>query len=97
MGSICAINTNPATWTAYNSGRKLKPEFGGEPLMLVRYGTLDDDPDGQVDMEMYMRESVYNNLISGIYKINPDSKWQHRLIVVDTNNNVIQPIGGICY
>lgn len=97
MGSICHINTNPKTWVAFDSGLKLKPEFGGESLMTVRYGTFDDDPDGICDMEMYMRTSVYEGLLNGTYTVSPDSKWQHRLIVLDTNGQIVPSVGGSCY
>lgn len=97
MGSICHINMNPTTWTAFDNGKRLKPEFGGEPLMTVRYGTLDDDPDGLVDLEMSMRKSVYDKLISGAYKISPDSRWRHKLIITDKDGNIIPSLAGTVY
>lgn len=97
MGSICSINTNPATWPAYDSGRKLKPEFGGESLMTVRYGTFDDDPGGLTDMEIYMRTSVYDKLMDGTYKVSPDSCWRRKLIITDKGGNIIPSLGGTVY
>lgn len=97
MGSICHINKNPNTWTAFETNMQLKPEFGGEKLMKVRYGTFDDDPDGLCDMEMYMRPSVYNSLLNGTYTVSPDSARLHRLIILDVSGNVVPALGGNCY
>ena len=65
--------------------------------MTVRYGTLDDDPDGLVDLEMSMRKSVYDKLISGTYKISPDSRWRHKLIITDKDGNIIPSLAGTVY
>ena len=97
MGSICHIKKNPKTWTAFETNMQLKPEFGGEKLMTVRYGTFDDDPDGLCDMEMYMRTSVYNALIQGTYTVSPDSARLHRLILLDADGKVVPSLGGSCY
>lgn len=95
IGSITYINRNPKQWRAYDSGKKLKPEFGGEKLMVIYYGTFDDDPDGTCEMTMYMRESVYNNLMTGTYSVSPNS--MHRLIILDENKHIVPSIGGHCY
>ncbi len=97
MGSICTINTNPKTWRAYDAGLKLKQQYGGEELMKICYGTLDDDPDGACDMEMYMRKSVYENLMKGTYRVSEDSKWQKRLILIREDGSVVPSLGGHCY
>ena len=97
MGSICYINTNPKTWRAYDAQVKLKPEYSGEELMKICYGSLDDDPDGACDMEMFMRKSIYENLINGTYVVSPESKWQKRLIITTKTGEPITPIGGHCY
>lgn len=97
MGSICCINTNPNAWAAYDSGKHLKPEFGGEPLMTVRYGTFDDDPDGLIDLEMSMRKSVYDKLMNGTYKVSPDSRWRRQLIITDRDGNIIPSLAGSVY
>lgn len=97
MGSIVHINTRPRTWTAYDSGRKLRKEYGGEPIWYVCYGTHDDDPVGVTDLDMYMRESVYNKLISGEYHIQLNSN-RRAFTVCDKDGNTIEPISpGFCY
>lgn len=98
MGSIVHIKSNPSTWTVYDSGKRCKEEYGGEKLLTVRYGTFDDDPDGPCDMEMYMRESVYQKLIDGDYVVSAESKFKHRLIILDCKTSKIVPsLGGTIY
>ena len=98
MGSIYHIETNPNRWPMFCSSKQLKPELGGDKLVTIRYGSCDDDPDGICGLDMYMREEVYQKLLSGEYKIHPDSRYRHRLIVIDINGNVLPPIKeGFCY
>ena len=98
MGSICYINRNPKSWLAYQTEKKLKHEYGGESLYIVRYGTLDDDPGGCSDLEILMRESVYKKVLAGEYSVSKESKYKHRLILVDINGKEIEPISdGFCY
>ena len=97
MGSICSINRNPKTWPAYLSGKKLKPEYGGEDLMAITYGFFDDDLRA-FDMEMYMRKSIYDKCISGEYRIRRDSSTMRRLIVIDKHGTEVKPIASdFCY
>lgn len=97
MSSICFINTNPQAWRAYDAGMKLKPEYSGEELMKICYGSLDDDPDCACDMEMFMRKSVYDKLMDGTYVVSAESKWQRRLIITTKTGEPVAPIGGHCY
>lgn len=98
MGSICYINRNPKSWVAYMTQKKLRQEYGGEPLYNVRYGTLDDDPDGCSDLEILMRESVYQKVLTGEYTVSAESKHMHRLILIDRNGKEVEPLsGGYCY
>lgn len=97
MGSICYINSNPATWSVVESKKKLKAEYGGEPLLEVSYGIFDDYPEGPQELTMYMRKSVYDMLISGRYTVAEDSKWRHKLILLDCNGRVVPPLGGAIY
>ena len=83
MGSICYIINNPENWYVFDSGKRLKPQFGGEALLEVRFGSFDDYPDGESEMKMYMRESVYQKLMRKEYKVSPNSKWKHRLILIN--------------
>lgn len=97
MGSICYIDTNPNRWKVRETNKKLKEEYGGEELLEVCYGSLDDDPGGAFDMEMYMRKSIYEKLIAGKYKVSPESKWKRKLIVLDVAGNEVPPVGVVCY
>lgn len=97
MGSIIHIKSNPVTWTVFDSGKRLKDELGGEKLFTVRYGTFDDDPDGVCDMEMYMRESIYQKLINGEYVVSAESKFKHRLIIIDKSGHIVPSLGGTIY
>ena len=97
MGSICSINRCPKTWPAYLSGKKLKDEYGGEDLMTIQYGFFDDDLRA-FDMEMYMRKSVYEKLMSGEYSVRKDSSIMRRLIIIDKDGQEIKPMAeDFCY
>lgn len=97
MGSICWISSDPRRWRAYETGQKLKEEYGGEDLFKVCYGSFDDDPGGVFDLEMLMRQSVYQKAMSGEYKVSPNSRWQHKLILVDAVGKEISPVGATIY
>lgn len=97
MGSICYINRNPKTWNMYYSDKKLKEKYGGDTLVHITYGSFDDYPQ-MFDLEMLMREKIYNRLISGEYRVSEDSHWKRKLIVVNKDGEVIEPIDSeICY
>lgn len=95
MGSIVHINRNPKTWVAIDEGRTLTASYHYEPILKVRYGTFDDDPDGLVDMEMYMRKSIYDRLIMGEYKVAVSNVRDMQII--DSNNQIVKPINEFCY
>ena len=85
-------------WRYWETGRKLKPKYGGEILCKIIYGTFDDDPIGAFDLEMYMRKSILDNLLNGKYTIDPESRWKGKLVVLDENKNEIQPLKeDFCY
>ena len=90
MGSIVYINKNPASWPAFDEGYTLTGCYGYEPLIKIRYGTFDDDPDGRIDLEIDMRKGIYNKLLEGRYKVSRDHLRDLRIL--DENNNVIEPI-----
>ena len=96
MGSIIYINKDPKTWPAFNEGYTLTGPYNYEPLIKVRYGTCDDDPDGVVDLEMDMRRTIYDNLVKGKYRVSKNSIRE--LKILDENNNIIEPIKeGVLY
>ena len=97
MGSIIHIKSNPTTWKVYDSGKCLKEEYGGEKLLTVHYGFFDDDPCGVCDMEMYMRESIYQKLLNNEYVVSANSKFHQKLILLDKNGNVVPSLCGTIY
>ena len=97
MGSIWYISTNPMRWTAYETGTRLKEEYGGEELIKICYGSFDDDPGGSVDLEMLMRRSVYEKVMSGEYSVSPESKKRRKLILIDHSGKEVPPIAGTVY
>lgn len=88
IGSICHIIKNPKNWNCIPTDKRLKPEYGGEILYKVQYGELDDYPDGLVPLDIYIRESILNKLISGEYTVErgPDFSIQ----IFDSNGNIIK-------
>ena len=97
MGSIYSINRNPKIWEMYHSDKKLKEKYGGESLVTVIYGTLDDYPQ-ILNLEMYMRESVYNKLMSGEYTVSKDSVFCNALVIVDSKGERVLPVlEDFCY
>ena len=96
MGSIIHINRRPQTWIVIDEHKKLTEKYGSEPIVKVRYGTFDDDPDGIVNLKMYMRRNIYENLLANKYNIL--RSCGQNLRVLDENNNVIEPlVDGIIY
>ncbi len=95
MGSICWIEKDPQKWRVYNSGKRLKEEFGGEELLKIIFGSFDDEC--LCEMEMYMRPSVYEKVLKGEYSVSPESKWKHDLILIDKDGKKVPPIGAVCY
>ena len=95
MGSICWVHSDPHKWKAWNTGKRLKEDLGGEELFWVCFGSLDDE--GIYDLEMYMRRSVYEKAKAGEYKVSPNSKWKRKLILVDAAGNEIPPLNEFCY
>ena len=97
MGSIYHIVANPERWNAYITTKRLKEEYGGDRLYHIRYGLLDDDPCGCFDLEMLMRESIFQGVMSGEYTISNESKYKQRLILLDKDHKEIPPLSSICY
>lgn len=93
MGSIIYIEKNPKKWTVIDEGFYLKQDTR-EKLIKVRYGEFDDDPIGTYDMEMLMRKSVYDKLLSGEYRVqdNNGQLKESDFCVVDRSGNLIHPI-----
>ena len=90
MGSILNINRAPKSWPAWDEGRRLKPPYGTESLMLIQYGTLDDDRDGPLPMSMHMRRSIYEKCLSGEYV--PEEDPGRGLLLRDRNGDAVPPL-----
>lgn len=88
IGSICHIIKNPKNWNCIPTDKRLKPEYCGEILYKVQYGELDDYLDGLIPLDIYIRKSILNKLISGEYKVErgPDFSIQ----IFDSNGNIIK-------
>ena len=96
MGSIYYIATNPKRWRTYDSGLRLRDEYGGETLTKIIYGTFDDYP-CEFELEMYMRKSVYEKLINNEYFVSSKSSFMHRLVILDANGNEVTPLSDTIY
>lgn len=93
MGNIIYIEKNPRKWKFIDCESSLKTD-PNEKLIKVTYGELDDDPLGTYDLEILMRKSVYDKLISGECRIE-DSTGRLKgfdFCVIDKDNNLIDPI-----
>lgn len=88
MGSIYSYNRNPTSWLIGNIF-KLKPELGGERIIELIYGELDDYPQ-TISLSMFFRESIYNNLLNGEYRVFIRSNGE--IIVKDIRGNLIKPL-----
>jgi hypothetical protein len=97
MDNNCRINMDPTTWVAFDAGLKLRPEFGGEKLMTIKYGSKDGDPEGTYSMEMYMRKSLYDGLQKGNYTVSPDSQQKGKLILLNKAGSVVPRLNAKCY
>lgn len=99
MGSIIYIEKNPKKWKTIDSGSSLKQDLN-EKLLKITYGEFDDDPIGTYDIDMLMRKSVYDKLISGEYHIedNTGKLKEGDFCVIDKNNNLVNPMSdGLIY
>lgn len=96
MGSICYIERNSKRWTVLDRGTRLKTT--GEKLVTVRCGDFDDYPAGTVDIEIYMRKSILDKLLTGEYRVSPNSRFHGSPIVLRQDGSVVPPIEeGFCY
>ena len=93
MGNIIYIEKNPRKWKSIDCGSSLKSD-PDEKLVRVTYGEFDDDPLGTYDLDMLMRKSVYDKLISGEYHIedNTGKLKESDFCVIDKDNHLIDPI-----
>lgn len=89
MGSIVYIEKNPHKWRQIDEGLRLKSD-PSESLVKIAYGDFDDDPLGSYDLEILMRRSILDKLLSGEYHVDPCCR--NDLIILDRNGDPIPPI-----
>lgn len=92
MGSIVSIIKNPKAWTTLETGEKLRPEYGSEPLLNVVYGSIDDDPDGLTEIHIKIRKSLMDNILTGKYSVTTHPYTEDPLRIYDAAGNRIPPV-----
>lgn len=95
METICRIETDPEKWKIRNTDMHLEKEFGGERLLQISFGSLENN--GIFEMKMYMRPSVYKKLLEKEYTVATESNWKHRLVLIDKENKKVEPVGAFVY
>lgn len=96
MGSISYVDRDPSHWRVFDNGDRLRAT--GEKLLSVCCGVTDDDPGGSVDITLYMRESVFEQLKAGRYRVSMDSSFHGWPIILDQSGAVISPVKDyFCY
>lgn len=89
------IHLDPNRWKVWKTGKRLRNEWVGEEIVGICYGSLDKE--GVYDLEMYMRRSIYEKVMTGEYNVSLKSKSLLRLVLVDKAGNEIPRVGGLCY
>lgn len=92
MGSIVSIYQDPKTWDIKGTNKHLKQEYGGEKLFRVVYGEWDDELSGIQPMEIHMRKSVLEKVLTGEYTVHSNSQYKRTLILQDKNGNIVPRI-----
>ena len=82
------VEKDPRRWKVEENGMRLKGEFGNESLIKVDYNCTD------AYMSMYIRESIYRNLLSGKYNVS--SECTKTLVILDENGEEISPLSKDC-
>lgn len=92
------INTDPKTWPACDSGRRCKSDTGNkEAILQVTYGTSHDDNREFRNLDLYMRKSIYDKLVSGEYHIRATENGKG-FTIHDATGARIPPISAcFCY
>lgn len=91
------INTRPETWPVTLSDKYTGPRFNGEKMVNVIYGTFHPPAGKPENMAMFMRDSVYEKLISGEYTVAKDINRPSRIGVFDKSGNYVKPVGTAVY
>jgi hypothetical protein len=82
------INTNPKTWPVLkNENLTVVPT--DEKLVEVCIGTADYDFQGEWDIVIFVRKSIYDKLISGEYIVRDG---EEELVVEGKQGNIIPPL-----
>lgn len=96
MGSIYCIYSDYRKWFKTNKHNTLKGTK--EPITLFIIGCADFDYEGNSDITMYIRDSIYEKLCTGEYHVDKISNPSRKLIIRDKNNEFITPVKeDFCY
>jgi hypothetical protein len=56
-----------------------------------------EDESGNEDIGLWIRKSIYDNLINGKYKVSPNTQWQNKLIILDEKEQIVPRYYEIIY
>lgn len=95
MSNSYSINQNPRTWMVIQID--YHPLYNNGPFVLAEYGSWSNYKEsGTHPMIMYIRKSIYDNLIISKYTIDINEKM--KLVIKDESGNIIEPIRkNFCY
>ena len=89
MGSIVRFNNNPKSWPIINE-KKLKPEYGGETIYEIEFGTTDYDGEEWINCT-YIRKSLYDAIMDGHYRVEPTGD-KCAFNIIDNDGNIVPKI-----
>ena len=97
VGSIYSICSDWKRWINTSKHSVLKDTK--EPVTLFIIGSANYDYEGDKDIEIYIRDSVYEKLCSGEYLIDKTAMLSRKLVIKDKGTGkIIEPIcEGFCY
>jgi hypothetical protein len=96
MGSIISYNNDYKTWR--NTGKTGIIKQSGEDVTLYIVGWASYDYEGDSDIEMWIRDSVFNKLQSGEYHTETTKRYQHEISIIDNDGKYVEPIKhDFCY
>ena len=96
MKSIFDINPDCKSWSVEKTNIPLKAEFGKEKLLKVTYGE-GIVTEGTYPMWVYMRESTYTKLLSGVYLVHFEPGIYSRFTITDKAGVIIPALAEYIY
>ena len=95
MGSIVNFIKNPNAWHIYLTDMRLKDT--NEELMFIEYGSLNDYPEGDSPLTMYMRKSIYDNLVKEAYFVKYEVGSGHVRLYDRKTGDLVSPLNSSIY